>query len=145
MTGHFLQDFIYVIFPGLLKIHFGLRFNVTVHLYVCDFFSVMRARVRVFVHVCEHMRCALVRVSARVCLRVCVRVSAVYKCVYVLVYEREGEIKCVCVHMCVCVRVCVHACPCMCVRVCACSVRVICLVNGGVNICISCSDFFFFF
>ena len=65
--------------------------------------------------------------------------------VCVLVYEREGEINCVCVHMCVCVRVCVHACPCMCVRACvrACSAHVICLVNGGVNRCISGSEFSF--
>ena len=107
--------------------------------YVCVSDFVMRARVRA--HAVRTRVCVCVCVP--VC--VCIRVSAVNKYVCVLVYKREGEIKCVCVHMCVCVRVCVHACPCMCVRACvrACSAHVICLVNGGVNRCISGSEFSF--
>ena len=64
-----------------------------------------------------------------------------YKCVYVLVYEREGEITCVCAHM----RACVCACVPVYVRVCvrACFAHVICFVNGGVNRCISGSEFSF--
>ena len=115
---------------GCLKIHIGLRFSVTVYLYVCIRMCVWLCLW--CVHVCVHMRCALVCVSACVCLCVCVRVSAVYKYVCVLVYKREGEIKCVCVHMCVCVRVCVHACPCMCVRVCVHALRTLFVLWTGV-------------
>ena len=52
--------------------------------------------------------------------------------------------------MCMCAHVRMRACVCACVsvyvRVCvrACSAHVICLVNGGVNRCISGSEFFFF-
>ena len=52
--------------------------------------------------------------------------------------------------MCMCAHVRMRACVCACVpvyvRACvrACSAHVICLVNGGVNRCISGSEFFFF-
>ena len=101
----------------------------------------MRARVRVFVHVCEHMRCALMCLPACVCVSVYLQCTSV--CMYLCMRERGGDNVCMCAHVrmrayvCACVPVYVRACA----R--ACSAHVICLVNGGVNRCISGSEFSF--
>ena len=116
---------------GCLKIHIGLRFSVTVYLYVCIrmcvWLSVMRARVRA--HAVRTRVCVCVCVPVCVCPCIC----SVQVCVCTCVWERGGDKVCMCAHVSVCA--CMCACVPVYVRACvrACSAHVICLVNGVLN------------